>query len=122
MARGVKHLYISCFMLKKKHLQSLVCHTRNLESLYLQECGIETLGVKFIDTNYKLQRIVLYGCGDEEYSDWVNNPEGFLSLLTAIEKCNLKYSLETIALQKSDLTDQDIIERCNNMGIKLSFR
>mmetsp|Transcript_21715 Transcript_21715/g.19240 ORF Transcript_21715/g.19240 Transcript_21715/m.19240 type:complete len:99 (-) Transcript_21715:39-335(-) len=96
MTQGVKEVCIRDFRLKKKHLQSLISHTRNLEVLHLEECKIETLGVKFLDTNYKLEQISLGKCGNQEYSDWVNNPEWIISFLTAIEECNLKDTLYTI--------------------------
>mmetsp|Transcript_14803 Transcript_14803/g.16510 ORF Transcript_14803/g.16510 Transcript_14803/m.16510 type:complete len:117 (-) Transcript_14803:49-399(-) len=112
MTRGVKQIRITCFILKKKYLQSLISHTRNLEILTLENCKIQTLDVKFIDTNYKLEQIELENSGKEEYSDWVNNPEGFISFITAIEKCSLKDSLNSISLKESSFIDQDIIYRC----------
>mmetsp|Transcript_2671 Transcript_2671/g.2251 ORF Transcript_2671/g.2251 Transcript_2671/m.2251 type:complete len:177 (+) Transcript_2671:212-742(+) len=119
MTRGVKDIRISGFILKKKHFQSIVSHTRNLEYLQLQECKIETSGAKFIDKNYKLKEIDLTNCGSPKNSDWVNNPEGFLSFLTAIERCSIKNPLKTISFRKLDFIDEDIIDRFKNMGIEL---
>mmetsp|Transcript_15587 Transcript_15587/g.17321 ORF Transcript_15587/g.17321 Transcript_15587/m.17321 type:complete len:248 (+) Transcript_15587:2-745(+) len=122
MTRGVKKVSISGFILKKKHLQNLISHTRNLELLDLIDCKIETLGVKFINTNYKLEKIDLSDCGSICHSDWVNNPEGFYSFLTAVEKCSLKGTLKTIVFFGSEFRNQDIIDRCNHIGIELTFR
>mmetsp|Transcript_23492 Transcript_23492/g.26055 ORF Transcript_23492/g.26055 Transcript_23492/m.26055 type:complete len:142 (-) Transcript_23492:43-468(-) len=121
MSRGVKEIYIQGFILTKKHLQNLISYTTNLETFTLQECKIETLGVKFIDTNYTLSTIYFRSSGDEENSDWVNNPEGFVSLLTAIEECSLKHTLKTIKFYGVDFRTKAINDRCNDMGIELNY-
>mmetsp|Transcript_10750 Transcript_10750/g.9465 ORF Transcript_10750/g.9465 Transcript_10750/m.9465 type:complete len:166 (-) Transcript_10750:2-499(-) len=119
MTREICQINIFGFMLKKKQFQSLISHTKNLRILQLQECKIETLGEKFVDTYYKLKEIDLGNCGSLKLSDWVNNPEIFVSFLTAIKKCSLKDSLRIIRFNESDFRNQDIIDRCNDMGITL---
>mmetsp|Transcript_502 Transcript_502/g.443 ORF Transcript_502/g.443 Transcript_502/m.443 type:complete len:124 (-) Transcript_502:41-412(-) len=119
MTRGIRRISIKGFILKKKHLQSLISHTRNLEIFELEKCKIETLSLKFHNIKYKVTEIDFRNCGNLEYSDWVNNPAGFFSILNAIEECGLKDSVKFISIRNFDFRDEEIIDRYMDMGIRL---
>ncbi|CAI2379106.1 unnamed protein product [Moneuplotes crassus] len=92
------------YKISRGNFERIIIFGRNIQSIKLDECILDTEGVKFrSNLKYKIKTLDLYCSGNKSKSNWIDNPERAISIFRAISECSLNCSITTLIVSTRQL-------------------